>query len=214
MAPEPTPTDYAFLVLLNVAGGEISNTDMNKRFGVRLIGADYRQMNALGWADSETKHRPYRHTMTPGGRAALAKAFVDATDDAALTAKEKSLWAALKALHDDGVKPQDNGVRPQQPREVEQPRDLDQPRDLEQRIRDAYAKLAPGPGEWVSLSRLRRELGDAQKGDVDRALKSLHGARDVNLEPEANQKRLSPEVRHAAVRIGGEDRHLLAIGMR
>jgi hypothetical protein len=45
-------------------------------------------------------------------------------------------------------------------------------------------------------------------------LTSLLDAPDVNLEPEPNQKTLKPEDRRAAVRIGGEDRHLLAIGMR
>jgi hypothetical protein len=152
MADDLTPTDYAFLILLKIEGREIDNTEMGKRYGVKLLGPDCTRLNGEGYVVSETAHRPYRHALT-----------------------QKS----LKVL--DG--------------------------------RSAYADLAAEPGAWVSLSRLRPLFGDVSKAELDKALGHLLDAPDVNLEPEPNQKTLKPEDRRAAVRIGGEDRHLLAIGM-
>jgi hypothetical protein len=198
-----TPTDYAFLILLKIEGREISNTEMDELHGVRLIGANYARLNGAGCVDTETKRRPYRHTLTPQGAKVLKGPLETAENGGSenkLSEKEKQLWAALFALHryhlDGG-----NGA----PAPV---------RGIHGRIRDAYAELATEPGAWVSLTRLRPLLGDVSKAELDKALESLLDAPDVNLEPEANQKTLTVEDRKAAVRIGGEYRHLLAIGMR
>jgi hypothetical protein len=197
---ELTPTDYAFLILLSIVDHEISNTEMDEQYGVRLVGANYARLNDKGYVDSDTKHRPYQHTLTSGGRTALKRAFED-TEDEKLSVKEKQLWAALKALHDH----RENG---------KVPASVHNGQSIEERIRHAYAELAPKRGAWVSLSRLRRRLEDVPRDVLDKALESMLDNRDVNLEPEANQRRLSQDVRDAAVEIGGEERHLLAIGMR
>ena len=78
--------------------------------------------------------------------------------------------------------------------------------------RSAYADLAPRPGGWVSLTRLRAELSDADRGDIDTALRTLYRAAGVSLIPEENQKVLTTEDRHAAVLIGDQSKHLIAIG--
>jgi hypothetical protein len=86
------------------------------------------------------------------------------------------------------------------------------PKDLEKRVHTVYSELAVRPGELVSLARLRDKLADVTRDDLDRVLVSMDRARDIQLEPDPNRKALPPEAREAAVRIGGEDKHLVAIG--
>ncbi len=82
---------------------------------------------------------------------------------------------------------------------------------IEDRIRSTYADLAPRPGGWVGLARLRAELSDADRGDVDSALRTLYRAPGVSLIPEENQKVLTAEDRDAAILIGDQSKHLIAI---
>jgi hypothetical protein len=89
-----------------------------------------------------------------------------------------------------------------------------QPASTADRIRQAYQELAvTGPGGgWLMLSRLRDHLADIPRPELDRALTDLYTTdRAVSLEPEPNQKTLTPAARQAAIRLGGEDLHLLMI---
>jgi hypothetical protein len=87
------------------------------------------------------------------------------------------------------------------------------PEELEQQIRAAYARLSSGPGAYLSLAELRHALPAGLTGaEVDAALVALNRAPDVHLVPESSQKSLSEQQRAAAVSIGNQHRHLLAIG--
>lgn len=83
--------------------------------------------------------------------------------------------------------------------------------DVDDRIRAAYRKLATRPRGWVGLADLRRQLDGISDREVDEALRALFRSPHANLVPESNQKALTDEDRRAAVRIGGEDKHLLSI---
>jgi hypothetical protein len=85
--------------------------------------------------------------------------------------------------------------------------------DLESLIRKAYGEMAPSPGAWVTLDKLRQALGTAPRNQVDAALIRLHQAPDVRLVPESNQKVLTDAVRAAAVSVGNQDKHAIAIGV-
>lgn len=84
------------------------------------------------------------------------------------------------------------------------------PAGVEDRIRAVYTQLAPRPGGWVPLRRLRAEL-DAPRDAVDAALVALHRTPGVSVIPEENQKTLTDEDRAAAVVIGDRPKHLIAI---
>ncbi|MEV7010091.1 hypothetical protein [Streptosporangium sp. NPDC051022] len=86
--------------------------------------------------------------------------------------------------------------------------------DVTERIRAAYAELAAEPGAWVGLVRLRPLLGDVPRAEVDRALKGMNRLTEVSIEPDHNQKLLTPEARAAAVTIGDQDMHLISIEAR
>jgi hypothetical protein len=83
---------------------------------------------------------------------------------------------------------------------------------LETRIRKAYAELAPCVGDYVMLEDLRSVLSDVTDARISSALQELDRAADVHLVPESNQKVLTVGQRAAAIRIGRQDMHLIAIG--
>lgn len=80
----------------------------------------------------------------------------------------------------------------------------------EKAIRNAYAKLAAKPGDWVSLADLRDQL-NIPRADVDIALKSLNRQSGVSLIPESEQSGLTQRDRDAALKLGGQMKHNIAI---
>jgi hypothetical protein len=210
MDAELAPAEYAFLIILKAEGREHSNTEMDRLYHVRLVGDDYAKLNGGGYVSSYTKGRPYRHTLTQGGLDKLAKplAIEEARTEEGQrrSPKEKQLWAAVVAQHNDNLrllaKGNDAAVV------------VAEPDDLDGRIRATYAKLAGAPGDWVDLTALRPLLADISKAALDKALVRMLDAPDVRLEPEPFGHRIGVEERRAAVHVGGEDGHKLAIGLQ
>jgi hypothetical protein len=83
--------------------------------------------------------------------------------------------------------------------------------DVATLVRRAYKELAAKPGDYVMLFDLRSALDGLSRAEVDAVLIQLNRDRDVHLVPESNQKVLRPEERAAAVSIGNQDKHLIAI---
>ncbi|WP_127502360.1 hypothetical protein [Actinoplanes solisilvae] len=84
---------------------------------------------------------------------------------------------------------------------------------LEERVRKAYSSLTARPGDYLMLEDLRAALPDVNRAELDDALIELNRARDVNLVPESNQKVLTGGQRAAAVSIGNQAKHLIAISV-
>ncbi len=82
---------------------------------------------------------------------------------------------------------------------------------VEKQIRSAYHDLVVEPRGWVGLRTLRERLGGLARADVDVALLRLDLLPGVYLQPESDQKTLTEADRAAAIRIGGEAKHLLSI---
>ncbi|MFI5889822.1 hypothetical protein ACIA5D_06835 [Actinoplanes sp. NPDC051513] len=210
MAAELASADYAFLILLKAVGRVLSNTEMDKLYHVRLVSPAYEKLNAAGYVSSDTTRRPYRHAITKDGLKVLAEPVTIDEDRAEegekRTPREKQLWAAVVAQQNEIVRLlADRNGGGSATAEVA---------DLDRRIRAAYAKLAGGPGEWIDLTELRTLVGDVPRAELDQALARMLDAEDVRLEPEPFGHRIGAEERRAAIHIGGEDRHKLAIGRR
>lgn len=77
---------------------------------------------------------------------------------------------------------------------------------LEANIRAAYRAIAKS-GEYVSLAKVRESL----QSEVDVTLVQMYHTDGVNLIPNSQQGDLTDEDRAAAVTIGNQDRHLIAI---
>ena len=86
------------------------------------------------------------------------------------------------------------------------------PLSVEDRIRQAYEELAGEPGDLVSLARLRDELPDIPRKSLDEILLDLDRRRAIQLEPDPHRIALSDRAKAAAIRLGGEDMHLITIG--
>jgi hypothetical protein len=208
MSDDLTPSDYAILLLLRNEDREVSNTELDSRYGFRLTGSLYAKLNGLGYVISNTQQRPYRHLLSEKGARVLKRPMtidadqVDATEKRNL--RERILWAALAAEHARNT----GGGQPAGPAPAPDTRSLDK------RVRAAYAEVAAAPGEWVDLTQIRPLLADVAKSELDIALEKMLDAPDVRLDPEVHRHRIDKAAKEAAVRIGGEDRHKLAIGMR
>ena len=212
-----TPTESALLIVLMSEAREISNTELEKRFQLALTGQSREKLNRLRYVDSHKAGRAYVHQLADEGWVRVQHDLNFASPRA------RALGAALSALHSNLR----NRVLPRvdlslaemfSQASVPAPGAAPQPAahpgtDLQTRIRQAYGSLARHPGAWVSLTALRPMLGDASTADVNDALRRLEQAPDVNIVPESNQKTLTAEDRAAAVRIGDQDKHLLAIGV-
>jgi hypothetical protein len=204
MPDDLTSIEYAMLILLHNEDRQLSNNEMDELYGVRLKSPHYQKLNADGFVVSVTKRgSPHRHSITTKGRAELAKAL-EVVGTEKRTFKEQVLWAALVAQQKT-KQPSGNGKAP-----VE--REENGTVSLDDRIRAAYQVLTDGPGEWVNLTKIRGLFIDVPGTDLDRALSGMLDADDVWLEPEVHRHRIDAKLRDAAVRIGGEDRHKLAIG--
>lgn len=86
---------------------------------------------------------------------------------------------------------------------------LNQDQTIENDIHRAYAELADGPEDWIRLSTLIKRL-DIPPQDWQRVLTAMGKTGLVHLVPQSNTKTITDEDRAAAVRIGGEDKHLIA----
>jgi hypothetical protein len=84
-------------------------------------------------------------------------------------------------------------------------------RGLEELIRQVYLELGDGYQDWVRLAKIRPRLDGADREEVDETLLKMVRSGTTHLVPDSNRKVLTEEDHAAAIRIGGEDKHLMAI---
>ncbi|GAB3443999.1 hypothetical protein [Actinophytocola sediminis] len=90
-------------------------------------------------------------------------------------------------------------------------RELISPSDLETLIRRAYGELSVKPQDWVRLAKLRPKLNGADKSEVDGVLLKMIKTGTVHLAPHSDRKSLTDDDRSAAIQLGDQDKHLVAI---
>lgn len=210
MADNLTPAESALLIVLMAEAREISNPELEERYRVTLTGKSRSKLNDAGYVKSEKIGRSFVHVLDDKG---WERVHHELTFD---SPRARALGAALSALHDnlrervlrDGEYRRfgEMFARAPEPPPAEQ--------DLEARVREAYDSLAPHPGTWVRHTDVRRQIGGVPAETLDEVFRLLSLAEDVEMMPESNQKTLSEEDRRNAVRVGGQDTHLIAIGAR
>ncbi|MEV5414066.1 hypothetical protein AB0K60_35185 [Thermopolyspora sp. NPDC052614] len=229
------------LFLLMAEADEVSNIDLKQRYGYTLTGVPRTKLNGKKLVESRKQGRAYVHVLTDSGwaraKAELEKEEIRLGTGAAAatclavlrglqrylkrtgqnvsdvflpyTAAQSEPAPTAEAAPISSATPQEAPAAPAPPAAMPFP-----PEDVEKRIRAAYAELAPGPGRHVPLLRLRALLTDLPREDVDAALTRMNLLPDVFVDPQANQKILTPEERAAAVRIADQDKHLISIEVR
>lgn len=204
---ELTPAESALLIVLMSEARPISNNELKERFKLTLTGASRVKLNDKKYVESSREGRgPYFHILGEQGWARCRRELnFDSPAARALGAALTALLAGVhRYLEHEGRSLADVFAPAPPPiRGI----------DLPARIRDAYRELAPEPGGWVSLADVRIRIGGVSRADLDEALRQLERAPDVNIVPQSNQKALTAADQGAAVRIGGQDKHFLAIGV-
>ncbi|MEU6737897.1 hypothetical protein [Streptosporangium sandarakinum] len=215
------------LVVLMAETDGISNPELKERYGLKLDGRSREKLNSLKLVESRKQGRAFVHTLTDAGWARMAEmieAGIPLPSGSAAAMCRALLTGLSRFLSRTGQRPadffhpgSDQVVLDTVPGAVEEAASAGHPSaeaDVTERIRAAYAELAPEPGAWVGLARLRPLLGGFTQAEVDRALKGMIHLPEVSIVPENNQKTLTPEDRAAAVVIGDQDKHLISIGAR
>jgi hypothetical protein len=200
--------DRALLILLMTIGAEVTNTDLKT---IHAVALDRERRDKLEGLRLIKVNRP-------GGRIAME---LTATGGEVVTALLTAPPAPGGGLQVAAT----NALLAHAARYVERnggtPADffaaavVDLDADaIEDRIRKAYTKLAHRPGEWVTLTALRELLGGIPRDQVDAVLVRLNRTPSVTIVPEQNQKSLTEADRAAAVIIGNQPKHAIAIGHR
>lgn len=214
---ELSARERAALFALLAAARKLSNSELEAQIGMRLEGKERRKLNDLKLVESEKPGREFMHELSDAGWRWCADELAGGLTGRG-TILERSLYltlgmferyttAARLTLAD--VATLDVKARPRGRHKRRDTAEGDG--DLTARVTAAYAVLTPGPGEFVKLRELRAYLTDIPRSALDGALASMFTARCVNLIPQANQSALTAEDREAALRLGGEHKHLISI---
>jgi len=186
-----------------------SNTELHEIAGFRIDSQVRRDLNDQRLVESTRANgrAPFVHELTDKGWARCEELLTVELDGGRSTALGKALHVVLAGV--------DRYLRRANLRlgDVFQPApaaavDRD---ELEPQILAAYAKLAREPYDWVRLADLRGLLDGASRADVDDVLVAMSRGRRAQFSSASNAKALTDADRAAAVEIGGENNHLIAI---
>lgn len=205
-----TPSESATLIVLMAEARPMLNTELIALYRINVDKQRREKLNRLRLVHSEKAGQTYSHVLDDKGWTRVHEEL-DVSSP-----KARAIGGALAALHlnlRDRVLPR---TRYHNLTEMFSRADIGppaRPNNLETRLRNAYAALATEPRASVALARLRPFFEDVPRSDVDEALRQLSQAPDVSLAPEENQKSLTDADRAAGIHLGGQDKHLLAIGV-
>lgn len=210
VADNLTPAESALLIVLMAEAREISNPELEERYRVTLTGKSRTKLNEAGYVRSEKIGRSFVHVLDDSG---WERVHHELNFD---SPRAKALGAALSALHDNLRERvlRDDAYRRFGEMFARAAETSPADDDLEARVRTAYDSIAPHAGAWVQHTDVRRKVGDVPAEALDEVFRLLSLAEDVEMMPESNQKTLTEEDRRNAVRVGGQDTHLIAIGTR
>ncbi|MCG5450510.1 hypothetical protein [Micromonospora hortensis] len=232
--PHLTPNQINALVVLMVEARRLTNVELKELAGFTLTGKDNTKLVDLGLVDTDRTHRPFAHELTEQGWR-VARQLHTAAPPKQGGSTTRSLFVVLSNLHRslDRLRVSHGDFFKQTeataaPATSEPLREAPAPAapaaapaaaaapvsavQVEALVRSAYRDLAAAPGAWVGLADVRDRLADTDRATLDAALRAMVGREDVRIIPVANTKSLTARDRAAAVRIGNEDNHALAIG--
>ncbi|MEU4532722.1 hypothetical protein AB0F49_31260 [Micromonospora ureilytica] len=230
--PHLTPNQINALVVLMVEARRVTNVELKELAGFTLTGKDNTKLVDLGLVDTDKSRRTFAHELTDEGWR-VARQLHTSPPPKQGGSTTRSLFVVLSNLHrsldrlrvSHGDFFKQTGAtalaagesRPDAPAPATAaaPTAAAAPvsaAEVEALVRSAYRDLATAPGAWVGLADVRDRLADTDRAALDAALRAMVGREDVRIIPVANTKSLTARDRAAAVRIGNEDNHALAIG--
>jgi hypothetical protein len=202
-----TGTERNALLVLMAESRPVPNAEL-AALGAKLEKAARDKLNKLDLIESDRSGNRFVHELTDRGWR-LCRELLTAEAPARSTGPAKTLYTFLAAF-DGYLRRADLSLAEvfSAPPGLSHP---DAPPSIEDRIRRSYAALATRPGAWLGLARLRDELADLARDDVDATLSELYRSAAVSLIPEENQKVLTPADHAAAIDVGNQAKHLISI---
>lgn len=200
--------EKAALFALMLAGEEVSTPELKKRHGIQLRKDTRVRLNEAELIVSRTEKSPHMHKITPDG--------VARCEDVLITMERPPGGSALLGVIFELLTPvvryfRRHGIPLADVIHQVDVESTDVVDDLETMIRKAYEELSVKPQDWVRLAKLRPKLDGAGKDEVDRVLLGMAKTGEVHLAPDSNRKVLTDADHAAAIRIGSENKHLMAI---
>jgi hypothetical protein len=198
MPEKYSTTAKAALMVLMLANREIPNTELTKQHKIRLSPTDRDRLNQKGLLKTATDTTPYLHKITDEG---IEWCMADLVDSELPGRPGPQARAQAEVLRHLVLFLRSRGLLAEAIRSGA----------LESLIRKAYLDLSVKPQDWIRLARIRPMLNGADKSEVDDVLLKMMKTGTIHLAPDSNRKMLTEVDRESAVRIGGEDKHLIAI---
>lgn len=189
-----TPERTALIALL-LADGEVSTPELKKSHGVELRKETREKLNRAGLISSRTEKVPHRHRITEAGLTRCEKMLAAGGRPPRAPASLAVCYALLGPLT-SYLQLRDVSI-------------VDVLREM--LIRGAYQELSAKPQDWVRLAKLRPRLNGADKDEIDRVLLDMTRTGLVHLAPDSNRKALTEDDHAAAILVGNENNHLVAI---
>jgi hypothetical protein len=214
---ELSAPERAVLFALLSAARKLSNEELHALIGIRLEGKERRNLNDLKLVESEKHGRVFVHELSAAGWRWCADEL-SVGPEGRSTSIERSYYLVFamfaRCLATARLSLADLvSAAPEAPaggRHVRRDAAAGDG-DMTARVTAAYRALAAGPGELVKLRDLRERLADIPRAALDGALIAMFDAQRVSLVPQGNQQALTAADRAAALRVGGELKHLMAI---
>ncbi|MEE6170057.1 MULTISPECIES: hypothetical protein [unclassified Mycolicibacterium] len=209
---ELTGAQQAVLLVLMAECRAVPNPEL-EQLGPRLDKETRVKLNEKGLVESTRPGRSWVHELTDDGWATCRR-IIGSDTPPRPSGQGKALYTVLRGLHrylseTDVPLSEVFATPPSAPPQAEP---VSAPvADAEQLVREAYARLAQRPGGWVALVHLRAEIPQVPHSELDAVLRRMYTIPGVHLIPEENQKVLTGDDRSAAVAIGDQDKHLIAI---
>ena len=222
--PKLTGTESAVMFVLMARAEPVSNPQLKAGLGPQLEKPNRQKLVKLGLIETSTgARRTIFHTLTDAGWAWCA-AELETEAPTPSTPPLKALYTVLAGLgrhmrasdlrlYEVFTPPTADADSPAAANPAAESAPAVESTDVSiaDRIRASYRSLASAPGAWVTLTELRSALGDVARADLDPALVLLQRTAGVSLIPQENQKLLTDTDRDAAVVVGTQKCHLLAI---
>jgi len=208
---ELTGTEQAVLLVLMAEARPVRNPELIA-LGPKLEPGNRKRLVEKGLVEVVTVNRTMVLELTDDGWAMCAK-LIGADIPPRPSSQGKALYTVLRALRRyfdrEDVAPANVFLPLDESPPVGDPDPLGD--DIEARVRTAYVALAARDGGWVDLVKLRDELRDVSKHELDVALTQMNRIPGVTLAREDDQKSLTQDDHDAAVEIGGQPKHKIAI---
>jgi hypothetical protein len=198
MAEKYGSAERATLLVLMVHEGEMSNADLRKDHGVDLSPAGRTKLNRAGLLETRKEGRRFVHKITRAGEEWCEQSLADIETPPRSNPLVRICFEVLRLYARQSEVRLRNLCGPEE-------------ETLEVLIRRIYQELSDKPQDWVRLAQLRPKLNGAGKDEVDQTLLGMMKDGFVHLAPDSDRRGLTDADHAAAIRIGKEDKHFVAI---